>query len=710
MNPTLANNRDTLREALVSYSTLLGKPIRYEVIGEGLPLKEGKLTYDLVPRALENQGVSAVIVEKSLTELREQHLPALLLTKQDEGIILIEINDDYCMVFCPETGGQKRYSREVLEKTLTGNVVLANISYQPDNRAQGYAQPYKKHWLKSQLMTCWPTYIDVALASLFANVLAIGTSLFALQVYDRVVPSDAFDTLFILTSGVMIAIVFDFLLRILRAYLLDVTGKKLDLSLSSRLFYQVLHMRLKAKPQSVGAFSSQLKEFESVREFFTSTTAASISDFPFVFLFLLLIWYLGGPVVWVPAIAIILMLLPSFFMQGKLARLSREGLREGSVKYGLMIEVIENLETVKATHAESRNLFLWETLTKKQAGDSIELKSVSNKLSYGASMVQQLGFIFVVVVGVYQISASEMTIGALIACTMLTSRTIAPVNQITGVLVRWQHVKVALEGLDQIMQAPIERTIGRQFAEKSQLNGHYELDNVTLSYGEEGAPALSIKKLSIKEGSHTILLGGNGAGKSSLLRVLAGLEDIDGGQLLLDDIAMTQLDPADRQRDIGYLPQDSALFYGTLRENLLISGCSHSDEALFHVLDNIGLGNAVRAHPLGLDMPILGSRSLSGGQRQAVALARLILQNPRIILLDEPTSAFDQANEEKVIQFMRTWLQGKTLVMSTHKRSMLALGEQGVVLQGGSIAMEGGFDMIFGQQQAKVQSWGKQAN
>lgn len=708
MNQT--QNKDPLREALVSFCALLGKPIRYNVIGEGLPLKDGKFSNEVIIRALDNQGISAVIVEKPLRELGYQHLPALLLTEDDEGILLVDINDEQYTVFCPLTGGKKICSLNDIEHRWTGDVVVASVTYTPDNRAKGYAEPYKKHWLKSQLLKCWSTYVDVGVASLFANVLAIGTSLFALQVYDRVVPSDAFDTLFILTTGVVIAIIFDFLLRILRAYLLDVTGKKLDLELSSRLFYQVLHMRLKAKPQSVGAFSSQLKEFETIREFFTSSTAATISDFPFIFLFLLLIWYLGGPVVWVPVIAIVLMLLPSLLMQGKLAQLSRQGLKEGSIKHGLMIEVIENLETVKATNATSRNLFLWELLTKKQAADSIELKSLSNKLSYGASMVQQLGFIFVVVVGVYQISASELTIGALIACTMLTSRAIAPVNQITGVMVRWQHVKVALEGLDQIMQAPVDRPAGRQFAEKSQLNGHYQLENVSLTYGEEGQKALSIEKLSIKAGSHTILLGGNGAGKSSLLRVLAGLEDIDGGHLLLDDISMSQLDPSDRQRDIGYLPQDSALFYGTLRENLLISGDIHSDEAIFDVLDNIGLGTAVRAHPLGLDMPILGNRSLSGGQRQAVALARLILQNPRIVLLDEPTSAFDQSNEEKVIRFMTKWLKGKTLVMSTHKRNMLSLGNRGIVLKSGSVAMEGDFDKILGSQQPKVKAWVRQAN
>lgn len=689
---------DPLQLALTTYCQLLGKSTREEIMSEGLPLKDGRLTLDLIPRALDNQGINAVLVEKSLQQLQDYHLPALLLTQHNSGLVLISKDDEHCTVVVPETAGQKTYTYAELEAMLSTQVVLADVAYQADDRAKDYAQPYKKHWLKEQLMKCWPTYIDVGIASLFANLLAIGTSLFALQVYDRVVPNDAFDTLFILTTGVVIAIIFDFILRVLRAYLLDVTGKKLDLELSSRLFSQVLFMRLKAKPQSTGAFSSQLKEFDSVREFFTSSTAATISDFPFIFLFLLLIWYLGGPVVWVPIVAILLMLLPSLLMQGKLAALSREGLREGSVKQGLMIEVIENLETVKASHAESRNLFLWETLTKKQATDSVTFKSLANKLSQGASMVQQLGFIFVVVVGVYQISASELTIGALIACTMLTSRTIAPVNQITGVLVRWQHVKVALEGLDQIMQAPTERPPGRQFAHKSRLDGDYSLENVKLTYGDEGPPALNIKKLQIQAGSHTVLLGSNGAGKSSLLRILAGLEDVDSGQVLLDDIAMTQLDPADRQRDIGYLPQDSCLFYGTLRENLQLAGNTHTDEAIFEVLDNIGFGPAVRAHPLGLDMPILGSRSLSGGQRQAVALARLILQNPRIVLLDEPTSAFDQANEEKVIQFMQTWLQGKTLVMSTHKRRMLALGTRGIVLKQGSVTTEGDFDSILAPQ------------
>ena len=309
---TKSPTQDPLQLALTTYCQLLGKSTRVDTITEGLPLKNGRLTIDLITRALGNQGINAVIVEKTLHQLENYHLPVLLLTQYNTGLVLVSKDDEHCTVVVPETSGQKTYTYSELEALISLQVVLADIVYKADNRAKDFAQPYKKHWLKEQLMKCWPTYIDVGIASLF-----------------------------ILTTGVVIAIIFDFILRVLRAYLLDVTGKKLDLELSSRLFSQILFMRLKAKPESTGAFSSQLKEFDSVREFFTSSTAASISDFPFIFLFLLLIWYLGGPVVLVPIIAILFMLLPSLLMQGKLAQLSREGMREGSVKQGLIIEVIE---------------------------------------------------------------------------------------------------------------------------------------------------------------------------------------------------------------------------------------------------------------------------------------------------------------------------------------------------------------------------------
>nr|WP_320134687.1 type I secretion system permease/ATPase [uncultured Amphritea sp.] len=687
--------KDKLRQSLVRYSALFGRNTTESELVDGFPLEEGRLPIEHISRALKRVGLSASVVAMDLNDLNEIHFPVVLLTNDNDGLILLELNQAAATVLENESGGKVELSIDQLQAVYSGIMIIGKPEYVADSRAENFAKAKQKHWLKDSLKACWPIYLEVGAASLVANCLTVATSLFALQVYDRVVPNDAFDTLFVLASGVVLAIVLDFVLRLLRTHLLDMTGKKLDLELSSALFNRVLQIRLSAKPRSTGAFSSQLREFESVREFFTASTASTISDFPFILLFLLLIGYLGGPIVWVPLAAIVLMLLPSLLMQGKLASLSRENIREGAVKYGLMLEVIENLESVKAIKAEGRNLRLWDNLSNKLASDNIKLRRLSSFLHQGSSMIQQLCYVAVVVVGVYLISSGELTIGGLIACTMLASRTIAPVNQMTGVLVRWQHVKVALEGLDDLMKAPIERPLGRQFARKETLQGEYQLEGVKLYYNPDAPPALNITKLHIPAGSRVILLGSNGAGKSTLLRVLSGLEDIQEGTFLLDHIAMSQLDPADRQKNIGYLPQDVALFHGTLRENLLLSGHIYDDDVLYEVLDAIGLGTAVRAHPQGLDLPILSNRSLSGGQRQAVGLARLILQDPKIVLLDEPTAAFDQSTEESVIRFLQTWLKGRTLIMATHKRKMLVLGDRGIVLNNGKVHMDGAFEDLM---------------
>lgn len=686
---------DSLRAGLVALCECLGVKASYDELGFDLPRQDGELPLVHVPKALRPKGIVATITKLPVENIKSHQLPLLMLTKDKGAVVIVGRQESTFEVVVPETYGQKKFSLTSLKQLSTNDVVLADRRYYADKRSGDYAKPYQEHWLRHELLKYWPFYIDVGVASLFANLLAVGTSLFALQVYDRVVPSEAFDTLLVLTVGVVIAVIFDFILRLCRAFIIDKSGKRIDIELSTQLFRQVLGIRLSAKPQSTGAFSSQIREFETVREFFTSSTVATLSDFPFVFMFLLLIWYIGGPVVWVPILAIALMVVPSLLLQRKLAFLARENLRDGAVKYGLMLEAIEHLETVKASSAEVRNLSMWESLTRQQAEDTIRLKNLSNKLTMSAAMVQQFAFIFVVVVGVFQISANELTVGGLIACTMLSSRAVGPMNQLTGILVRWQHVKVALDGLDQIMQAPVERDPDRSYSELDVIHGSYEMEGVKVVYGEETEPALVLKSLRISAGSRVILLGGNGAGKSTLLRVLAGLEDLREGQLTLDDIALSQLEPARRKRAIGYLPQDVALFYGTLRENLLLNQAHYTDEEIYAVLDGIGLGPSVRAHALGLDMPIMGNKSLSGGQRQAVGLARIILQDPKIVLLDEPTASFDQASEDRVLSYLKHWLEGRTLVMSTHKRKLLALGERGVVLSKGRIQMDGKFDDIL---------------
>lgn len=694
---------DPLRVGLVLLCSVFDRKVTCSELGDGYPLHEGKLTLDYVARSLGRVGLSARVVDIEIEDIFDRLLPALLLTDSGSTVLLVSSNETDAKVILPETGkGEEILSIEQLKAIYTGTAILAKTKFRKDDRAGNYAKEEPEHWFKGPLKACWPAYAEVAVASFVANLLAIATSLFALQVYDRVVPNSAFDTLFVLASGVILAIFIDFLLRVLRAHLLDATGKKLDIQLSSLLFERVMQIRLSAKPASTGAFSSQIREFESVREFFTSSTAATISDFPFIAIFLVVIAYIGGSVVWVPVIGILIMLLPSLLMQRKLAKLSRANLREGAIKHGLMLEVIDNLETVKTTRAEGRNLQIWEELSAQLANENIALKRIHSFLTLGASMTQQLCYVGVLIVGVFEISNGNLTIGGLIACTMLVSRTIAPVNQMAGVLVRWQHVKVALEGLDELMNSPIERTENRKFVRKSRLFGDYHLENIQFRYSQEAALILDIKALDIKAGSRIMLLGSNGAGKSTLLRVLAGLSDLNNGRVLLDNVNLGQIDPTDRRQGIGYLPQDIALFHGTLRDNLLLDGEEHSDIELFQALDSIGLGNAVREHPLGLDLPIVGNGSVSGGQRQAIGLARVILQDPLVVLMDEPTAAFDQLSEEKVLIFLNQWLKGRTLIMSTHKRRMLTLGQRGIVLQHGKVVMDGPLkDILLNNKQGK---------
>ncbi|MGR8931547.1 MAG: type I secretion system permease/ATPase [Gammaproteobacteria bacterium] len=694
---------DPLREGLCLLCSQFGRSVTVAELGDGLALEQGRLPLDLVPKALRRAGLTARLAEQPLERITGRLLPALLLLNDGSTLVLVGRQGDEARVLLPESGGGLlNMPLTELAHLYRGSAVLAKAMHISDGRAGAFAKRVEGHWLKEPLRAFWPTYVEVGVAAFMANVLAVSSALFAMQVYDRVVPNHAFDTLWILASGVALAIVLEFLFRWLRAHLLDSTGKKLDLQLSSRLFEQALKIRLDAKPSSAGAFSSQVREFESVREFFTSSTAGAISDLPFVLIFLVVIALIGGPVVWAPFFAIWLMILPSWLLQGRMAYLSRLNLREGAVKNGLLLESIDNLETVKATRAEGRNLRLWESLSAELAVAAVKIRNLSALLAYGATMVQQLCYVAVVAIGVYQIDGGEMTVGALVACSILSSRTVAPMALVAGILVRWQHVKVALEGLDNLMKAPVERPAGRHFTRKSNLTGHYQLESLQMRYYQDAPLALNIRQLEIKAGERVALLGSNGSGKSTLLRLLSGLSEPSGGRLLLDDVSLSQIDPSDRRSAVGYLPQDIALFYGTLRDNLLLDGAGHSDTDLFSALDAVGLGEFIRAHPLGLDMPISGSGSVSGGQRQAIGLSRLLLQDPRIVLMDEPTSTFDQTNEAHVIQYLQQWLIGRTLIVSTHRRTILALTERAVVLSQGQVVMDGPLDNIVSGNQVKL--------
>ncbi|QDY70570.1 type I secretion system permease/ATPase [Qingshengfaniella alkalisoli] len=670
---------------------------------DGLPRDNGsEMTPDLAPLALRRLNMSCRISREPLRAFPEQSLPALLFMKNGRTVILEQLNGDLAQVMLPDAGGGRAiWSLADLEQDHDGRILISKPLDIVTDRLDT-PDPDKRHWLLGPVFDNWQIYRDVIFASFIANVLAVATALFSMQVYDRVVPNKAFDTLWILASGVGIAILLELLLRIMRASLVDVSGRDLDLRLSAQLFDKVTNMKLAQQPASTGVFANQVRDFGTVREFFTSGTITAICDLPFVLIFVGVIWLIGGPIAFVTLAGVLLTILPGLLMQKRLARASRENTREAAALNGLLLETISNLETVKAARAEGRLQRAHAQLSAAMATTAVKTRNLTTLMTQSVTTVQKLAYAGVIITGVYLISAGQLTVGSLIACTLLSSRTMSPMGQVAGLLARWQHVRAAMEGLDGIMKLPVERPSDRHFVRASDMAGAYRLEDVSFRHDPQAPPVLAISNLQIKAGEKIALLGGNGAGKSTLLRLLAGLTDPQSGSVLVDDLALGQIDPIDRRRQVGYLPQSVALFHGTLRDNLLLDHGLASDDELLEALDAVGLGAYVRRHVRGLDLQIHGNGNVSGGQRQAIGLARILLQDPRIVLLDEPTSAFDHITEAKVIKHLKTWLDGRTTVISTHKRELLNLAERAVVLKDGRVARDGDLLQILNAARAQT--------
>ncbi|MCZ4351619.1 type I secretion system permease/ATPase [Roseovarius aestuarii] len=694
---------DQLVNGLVELCRVQGMTTSAEQLTDGLPRSEDKeLSRDLAALALRRVNMSCRISHEPLSTFPSHSLPALLFLTDGRTIILEGLTKNRAKVSLPDSGGGRAvWTREELESLHDGCIL---ISKPIDIVSDRLDEPEKErgHWILGPVLANWAVYRDVMLASFAANVLAVATALFSMQVYDRVVPSNAFDTLWILASGVGIAIVLELALRLMRSTLIDVSGRDLDLRLSAQLFDKVANMKLKHQPGSTGAFANQVRDFATVREFFTSGTVTGICDLPFVLIFLGVIWFIGGPIAYVVLAGVICTIIPGLVMQKKLAKASRENARESAAINGLLLETITNLETVKAARAEGRLQRTHAQLTATMANTAIKTRNISNIMSQLVSTVQKLAYAGVIVTGVYLISAGTLTVGSLIACTLLSSRTMTPMGQVAGLLARWQQVRAAMEGLDQIISLPVERPSDRHFVRASSIAGSYKFDDVVFRHDPQAPPVVSVPDFTISAGERIALLGGNGAGKSTLLRLLAGLTEPESGSILLDGLSLSQVDPFDRRRQIGYLPQSVALFQGTLRDNLLLDHGLHSDDELLEALDAVGLGSFVRRHVRGLDLQLQGNANVSGGQRQSIGLARVLLQDPKIVLLDEPTAAFDHLTENKVIGHMKHWLHGRTTVISTHKRELLALTERAVVLKEGRIARDGDLLTILNSARANT--------
>lgn len=571
------------------------------------------------------------------------------------------------------------------------------LSSVADVRVDDYIKPYEANWFWRMALRDWPRYIDVMVASLLANVLALGSMLFSMQVYDRVIPAQSEHTLWVLFGGLFIALTFAFLMRVARTHITDVLGKRADLRISDRVFGHALRLRNDARPQSTGSFISQIRELEQVRELVTSTTVTAAVDMPFFLLFAFVMWMIGGPLVWVPLAAIPLLVIPGLLAQRPLARLAREGMREASLRSAMLVEAVQGLDDIKLLRAEPRFQGQWNHANDVSAGIGTRQRFISGLLTSWTQEVQTLVYAGVVLVGAYQVMAGDMTTGVLIACSIMSSRIIAPLSQLAMVMTRWQQAKVALDGLDTLMKRPVDQPPRSQQVSRAALHGEYEFGSVVFRYGKEDPkPVLHIDQLRIRPGEKVAILGRNGAGKSSLLQLLAGMQSPQEGHVLLDGFKLSLLDPSDVRRDVALLNQNASLFFGTVRDNITLGMPHATEDELLRALHLSGAAALVQSLQRGLDHPIMeGGRGLSGGQRQTLLLARTVIREPKVLLLDEPTAWLDDAAERQLIQQLEPWLRHRTLVVATHRPAVLQWVDRVIVLEGGRIVADGPRDQLL---------------
>lgn len=633
--------------------------------------------------------------------LHPWRLPVLVeFNNHQVGIIdKMDGSNNLSIQFSGEHGLSQSFSIDDVTPLIEHVYILRPEHSIPDVRIDEYIKPYQASWFWSIVLQDWKRYIDIMFSSLITNVLALATIVFSMQVYDRVVPSQSIPTLWVLFGGVMLASVFEFILRVSRIYLSDIIGKRADLKISDRVFGHALRIKNNERSKSTGTFISQIRELDGVRELVTSTTITAIADLPFFFLFLAIFWLIGGNLFWVMLLIVPLMIIPCLLVQKPLSKLAQEGMRESAIRNATLVESVQGIEDIKLLRAESRFQNQWNHMNDVSAEISLQQRKIIGVLTAWIQKIQGLAFVFVVLVGSFDVMKGDMTTGALVACSILSSRMLAPITQLTGVLMRLQQAKVAKKSLDELMQRNVDQPDRAHLIHRPALHGHYQLRKVLFQYTQDDPhPSLSLTELNIQAGEKVAILGRNGAGKSTLLQILSGMQTPLNGTIQLDGVDLTLLDPADVRRDMNLLNQNAHLFFGSIRENLSLGAPLISDEDIIKTLKLTGALQFVQEKKEGLDHVILeGGVGFSGGQRQSLLMARLLLRQPNILLLDEPTAALDEMSEKILIDHLKQWLGHRTLVVATHRRPVLQLVDRIIVINNGKIVMDGPRDQILNQ-------------
>lgn len=693
-------------EHIALATRLLGVPVSEAALSaEVVRDKKLNVNFHSLSEVLKSHGFENTLSKRSLQDIPSLAVPVVVILHNEEAAVVTKIEG---------SGLERKYhvrqadglsqvlDHEQLMILYLGYCWFIKPKMVSDMRSELPEYHLPKSWFWKVIWRFRSYYYQVILATFIINFLALVSSLYVMNVYDRVIPNQAYETLWVLSIGVILAISFEFAAKLIRGHLTDIAGKKADLIISSALFRRVMALRLADRPASAGSYANNLREFESVREFMTSASLLTLVDLPFLLLFITVIAIVGGKLALVPLTIIPIVAIVGLLVQRPLSRHINESMKESSQRSGLAVEAIEGIETLKTNNATSWAQQRWDEYTAKTSASSIKVKDTSNFMVNFATGMQQLNTVFLVLLGTYLIHADNpaerITMGALIASVILSGRALAPLAQIAGLATRFQQAKLALEGVNNIVERPIERSPERQYITLDHVQGNITFENVSFKYQEEGNAAVTDLRLNIRPGEKIGILGRIGSGKSTMLKLASGLYDTAKGSVMLDGVDMRQIDPNFLRNQVVLLSQSPRLFLGTLRENMDLARTDgySTDQDLLVALRRFGLDRIIRSHPRGLDMPLgEDGLGLSGGQKQIIALARMTLRDPKVILLDEPTTGLDQATERMALNSVAEWAKDRTMVVVTHRPQVLQIVNRIIVMDNGKVVMDGPRDLVL---------------
>ncbi|WP_342618635.1 type I secretion system permease/ATPase [Rhodoferax sp. GW822-FHT02A01] len=690
---TPASSTDELLECLLIVARSHGESPTRETVMSGLPAQDARLSPALFERAAKRARLSSRLAKTPLDQLKDGLLPAIVLMEHKKACVLLGFSEDrsQAQVVYPELpDAPVSVPLDDLNAQYLGTTIYARPAHRFDARTPQVRKARQGHWFWSVMAESRPLYMDVLFAALLANLFALGMPLFTMNVYDRVVPNHAFETLWVLAFGLLLMLLGDLVLRTMRSRFVDLASSRVDVKLSAFIMERVLGTRMEQRPASAGSFASNLRAFESVRDFIGSATVVAFIDLPFSLIFMVTIAWISWMMLIPLVVGSLIMLLYSLAVQDRMHELAETTYRASAQRNATLIEGLVGFETIKALSAESNIQTKWEKSAALLARVGAQLRLLSSTAASSSAFVQQLVNLAIVVIGVYAISEKELTMGGLIACTMLASRAMAPVGQVAGLLVQFHTASTALTSLDEMMKRDVERPADANYINRGRLQGAIDFRGVSFTYPGQTTPSLQNLNFRIKPGEKVAILGRIGSGKTTLEKLILGLYQPTEGAVLVDGIDLRQLDPAELRSQIGYVQQDIMLFYGTLRENITLGAPLASHQDIVRAAEIGGVINLVNQHPQGFDM-LVGERgeSLSGGQRQGVAIARAVINDPPILLLDEPTSSMDYSSEEDIKRRITEFAHDKTVILISHRTALLDLVDRIIVMDGGRIVADG---------------------